>query len=141
MDKTIKTVLIIGGIAAAAGVGYVLYKKYSTAAAVKQTAAAANANPLSSSGVQGYITGASAALTALGNVFGAHTGTNVATSTGTGGGSAGVSNLLHVGTNTTTTGKVDLSGGSDASTGGYQGESNGNTDDGSSGDNSTDYGN
>lgn len=117
MDKTLKTVLIIGSIAAAAGVGYVLYKKYGPGVtAVKQTAAPAPANPLSSSGIQGYITGASSALTALGNVFGAHAGTNVATTSGSGGGLPALNNSLHVGTNATPSGQVNLSGGSDEST-------------------------
>lgn len=123
MDSTTKTVLIVGGIAVAAGVGYWIYTKNKTATAVKQTTAAAAANPLSASGIQGYITGASGVLTALGNAFGAHTGTNAQPATG--GGAAGVSNLVHVGTNTTTTGKIDLSGGSDQSTGQYAGEGGG----------------
>ena len=103
MDKTLKTVLIIGGVVAAAGVGYVLYKKYSSTA-VKTTPAPAPANPLSSSGIQGYITGASQALTALGNVFGAHVGTNAASPADT-----GVNSTIHVGTNASPTGTVDSS--------------------------------
>lgn len=132
MDKTLKTVLIIGGLAAAAGVGFVLYKKYAASAAVKQTAAASAANPLSSSGIQGYITGASGVLTALGNAFGAHSGTNVVGNSS--------SNMVHVGTNATDTGTINpgvITSGINQNASPIDTVS----DDGSNGDNTTTYGN